>query len=90
MPVKVFYSSVSASKEIKKSQQKIFDILGAKKIPYEAVDISQASEDKDLMREIAGPTALPPQICNGDVYCGDFTAFDNAIELEQLEEFLKL
>lgn len=35
------------------------------------MDISQNSDDKDQMREIAGnPTALAPQICNGEVYCG--------------------
>lgn len=46
-------------------------ILDSKKIPYTPVDICQDSKDKDLMRKIAGdPKALPPQICNGDVYCG--------------------
>ncbi|XP_071335179.1 SH3 domain-binding glutamic acid-rich-like protein 3 [Trachinotus anak] len=91
MPLKVFFSSVSGSLEMKKNQDRIFSVLGSKKIPFEAVDISQNSEDKDLMRKRAGnPTALPPQICNGDVYCGDITAFDNAIEMEQLEQFLKL
>lgn len=46
-------------------------ILEGKKIPYELVDISQKVESKELMRQIAGDsTALPPQICNGDVYCG--------------------
>jgi len=76
---------------MKKNQERIFSILTSKKIPFETVDISQNSEDKDLMRKMAGnPTALPPQICNGDVYCGDFAAFENAIEMEQLEAFLKL
>ncbi|XP_070705815.1 SH3 domain-binding glutamic acid-rich-like protein 3 [Pempheris klunzingeri] len=91
MPVKVYFSSVSGSLEMKKNQTRIFSVLESKKIPFEAVDISQRSEDKDFMRERAGnPTALPPQICNGDVYCGDINAFDNAVEMEQLEEFLKL
>lgn len=66
-------------------------VLDSKRIKYELVDITQSSEDKDLMRRIAGnPSALPPQICNGDVYCGDSVAFENAIETEQLESFLKL
>ncbi|XP_042246317.1 SH3 domain-binding glutamic acid-rich-like protein 3 [Thunnus thynnus] len=91
MTVKVFFSSVSGSVEMKKNQERIFSILTSKKIPFEAVDISQNSDDKDLMRKRAGnPTALPPQICNGDVYCGDFAAFENAIEMEQLEAFLKV
>lgn len=56
---------------MKKNQQKIFSILDGKKIPYQLVDISQKTELKDLMRRLAGnKTALPPQICNGDEYCG--------------------
>ncbi|XP_040919793.1 SH3 domain-binding glutamic acid-rich-like protein 3 [Toxotes jaculatrix] len=91
MPVIVFYSSVSGSVEMRKNQDRIFSILSSKKIPFKAVDISQNSDDKDLMRKRAGnPTALPPQICNGDVYCGDMAAFNDAIEMEQLEKFLKL
>uniref|UniRef100_A0A668TAZ2 SH3 domain binding glutamate-rich protein like 3 n=1 Tax=Oreochromis aureus TaxID=47969 RepID=A0A668TAZ2_OREAU len=71
MPVKVFFTSVSGSTQTKKNQDRIFSILSAKKIPFQTVDISQSSDDKDLMRQGAGdPTALPPQIFNGDVYCG--------------------
>ncbi|KAI9544236.1 hypothetical protein NQZ68_005286 [Dissostichus eleginoides] len=91
MPVKVFYTSVSGSIEIKKKQQKILDVLSAKKIEFEAIDISQDSKTKDEMRALANdPTALPPQICNGNEYCGNYEAFLEAIENEQLEGFLKL
>uniref|UniRef100_UPI0037E8F659 SH3 domain-binding glutamic acid-rich-like protein 3 isoform X1 n=2 Tax=Semicossyphus pulcher TaxID=241346 RepID=UPI0037E8F659 len=91
MPVKVFYASVSGCRQMKKKQDRIFSILNSKSIPYEVVDIAQCVASKDLMREMAGnPTALPPQICNGDTYCGDFDSFEAAIEAEQLEEFLKI
>ncbi|XP_033999324.1 SH3 domain-binding glutamic acid-rich-like protein 3 [Trematomus bernacchii] len=91
MPVKVFYTSVSGSTEIKKKQQQILDVLASKKIEFEAIDISQDSNTKDEMRELANdPTALPPQICNGNEYCGNYEAFLEAIENEQLEGFLKL
>ncbi|XP_061668561.1 SH3 domain-binding glutamic acid-rich-like protein 3 [Syngnathoides biaculeatus] len=91
MSVKVFYSSVSGSNSLRNHQLRIFDVLESKKIPFEKMDIAQDPAYKDLMRKIAGnPTALPPQICNGDTYCGDFQAFDEAIENEQLEAFLKL
>ncbi|XP_023275901.1 SH3 domain-binding glutamic acid-rich-like protein 3 [Seriola lalandi dorsalis] len=91
MPLTLFFSSVSGSLELKKNQDRIFFVLESKKIPFEAVDISQNPEHKDLMRKRAGnPKALPPQLCNGDIYCGDIAAFENAIEMEQLEEFLKL
>uniref|UniRef100_A0A3B3DMT4 SH3 domain-binding glutamic acid-rich-like protein n=2 Tax=Oryzias melastigma TaxID=30732 RepID=A0A3B3DMT4_ORYME len=91
MSVVVFYSSVSGSLEVKKRQERIMSVLSSKKIKYRAVDITQNPEDKDLMRKIANnPKALPPQIANESTYCGDYEAFENAIEVEQLEEFLKL
>merc|ERR1719494_434344 len=42
------------------------------------------------MREFAGATSRPPQIVNGDTYCGDFEAFAEAVEMERLREFLHL
>ena len=46
-------------------------VLDAKKIAHNDVDITQDSELKDQMRRIAcNDTALPPQISNGDQYCG--------------------
>lgn len=45
----------------------------------------------EKMRELVGnEEALAPQIANGDEYCGDFEAFEAAIEEETLAEFLKL
>jgi len=66
-------------------------VLESKGINFEIVDIAASAEDKDKMRELVGdPTALPPQIVNDGVYCGDFSAFETAVEDEQLETFLKL
>lgn len=46
----------------------VFDGL---RIPYKLVDICQNVEDKELMRNLASDSkALPPQICNGNDYCG--------------------
>jgi len=87
----VFLSSVSSNLETKKNQQKIKMVLDGKKIPYRLIDISSNEEGKQVMRELAGnPKCLPPQIANGDQYCGDFAAFDEAVEMENLNEFLKL
>ncbi|XP_787111.1 SH3 domain-binding glutamic acid-rich-like protein 3 [Strongylocentrotus purpuratus] len=89
--VVVYMSTVSSNQAIKKQQQRIKMILDGKKIEYEDVDISQKEEDKVKMREIVGdPKALPPQICNGETYCGDYAAFEIAVEEEDIEGFLKL
>ena len=46
-------------------------ILDAKKIEYKSVDVAASEDAKKKMRAIAGdPKALPPQIANGDAYCG--------------------
>lgn len=45
--------------------------LEGKKIPYKKLDIAADESLKTKMREIAGnPKALPPQLANGDQYCG--------------------
>ncbi|XP_041453172.1 SH3 domain-binding glutamic acid-rich-like protein 3 [Lytechinus variegatus] len=77
--------------EIKKNQQYIATILSFKKIDYEVVDISVQEGAREEMGILAGnPDVRPPQLCNGDTYCGDYSAFENAVEAETLEEFLKL
>lgn len=65
-------------------------VLDGKKIPYQVVDISSDDSAKAKMRELAGASSLPPQIANGDQYCGDFNSFDEAVEMEELSKFLKM
>ena len=87
----LYYSSISCSIEIKKHQQKIDLVLSSLGIPYTRLDISTSVEIRIKMRELVGDDkALPPQICNGETYCGDFAAFEDAIESEELKSFLKL
>jgi len=66
-------------------------VLDSKKIPYTKVDITACTAEKERMRSIVGnERALPPQIANGTTYCGDYEAFDEAVEYETLDQFLKL
>ncbi|XP_065653411.1 SH3 domain-binding glutamic acid-rich-like protein 3 [Hydra vulgaris] len=90
MGVIVYVSSVSSSTELKKHQQKITMVLDGKKIPYEVKDIASSEEAKTEMKHLAGVDAHPPQIANDNVYCGDFFGFDEAVESEELSQFLKL
>lgn len=67
----LYWLMKSFSFQVKKNQERIFSVLTSKKIAFKQVDITQNTEDKNLMRKKANnPTALPPQIFNGDVYCG--------------------
>lgn len=47
-------------------------------------------DDDDEEEDDEDEIVVAPQIANGDEYCGGFEEFENAIELENLEEFLKL
>ncbi|CAL8393806.1 unnamed protein product [Arctogadus glacialis] len=89
--IRVYYSSVSGCLKTKKQQQHILMVLDGRKIVHTDVDVTQDPENKDKMRRVAcNDAALPPQICNGDQYCGDYEGFLNAVEEEKLTEFLKL
>uniref|UniRef100_F7FNU3 SH3 domain-binding glutamic acid-rich-like protein 3 n=1 Tax=Rattus norvegicus TaxID=10116 RepID=F7FNU3_RAT len=77
--------------EIKSQQSEVTRILDGKRIQYQLVDISQDNALRDEMRTLAGnPKATPPQIVNGDHYCGDYELFVEAVEQNTLQEFLKL
>merc|ERR1712128_327285 len=93
--IKIFISGNSGSKEISTAQQKITMILKSLGIPILQVDISAPGMDdqRDVMRASAKKKegqrhALPPQIFNGEKYCGDYDDFDVANEDDELEEFL--
>merc|ERR1712106_1166313 len=93
--IKIFISGNSGSKEISTAQQKITMILKSLGIPILQVDISAPGMDdkRDVIRASAKKKegqrhALPPQIFNGDKYCGDYDDFDVANEDDELEEFL--
>ncbi|PWS22511.1 hypothetical protein DKP78_18005, partial [Enterococcus faecium] len=87
----IYFSSVSGSREVKQQQSEIFQYLDAKKIMYKPMDITQDSSIKDEMRSRVGnPTAMPPQVFNGDTYCGDYSMFFQAVEAGKAEVFFKL
>merc|ERR1711963_402660 len=93
--IKIFISGNSGSKEITNSQHRIIMILKSLGIAMDIVDISAPGmdEQRDMMRASAKKKegqrhALPPQLFNGEKYCGDYDDFDVANEDDELEEFL--
>ncbi|KAJ8273439.1 hypothetical protein GJAV_G00101630 [Gymnothorax javanicus] len=91
MGIKLYYTSVTALRDVKSKQSEIMRILDGKDIQYEAVDISSGSEKLKEMREkVKSDKACPPQIFNDDQYCGDYDMFKEAVENETVEQFLKL
>ncbi|XP_030074220.1 SH3 domain-binding glutamic acid-rich-like protein 3 [Microcaecilia unicolor] len=91
MSIKLYSTSVTCSRETKAQQSDVTRILEGKCIKYEMVDISQDNSLREEMRTKAGnPKATPPQIFNGDEYCGDYEQFREAVEADALNDFLKL
>ncbi|KAM5290684.1 SH3 domain-binding glutamic acid-rich-like protein 3 [Glossophaga mutica] len=89
--IKVYYSSVSGSREVKQRQEDVLRILDAYKINYELIDISISLKKlQQMRRKVSSPKALPPQIFNGQEYCGDFEMFHKAKENKEILKFLKM
>ncbi|XP_054724435.1 SH3 domain-binding glutamic acid-rich protein homolog [Uloborus diversus] len=96
MVVKVYISGISGNHEIRKRQQRVLFILSSLKIEFEVIDITEMGkeEDREFMRSQCKlhekEPALPPQIFNEEVYCGDYEDFEVANETSCLMQFLKL
>lgn len=70
------------SLQIKKKQQDVVRFLEANKIEFEEVDITMSEEQRQWMYKNIPPekkpaqgNPLPPQIFNGDRYCGVSSSF---------------
>ena len=97
MVVKVYISQVSASKEIKKRQQRAQMILDSLEVKYELVDVTEPGHEKerDQLQNVCTKrnnqaVALPPQFFNDDTYCGDYEDFDVANDEDKVRVLLKL
>ncbi|XP_045142758.1 SH3 domain-binding glutamic acid-rich-like protein 3 [Echinops telfairi] len=89
--LRVYSTSITGSRKIKSRQSEVMRILDGMRIQYQLVDISQDNALREEMRTLAGNSkATPPQIVNGDQYCGDYELFVEAGEQNTRQEFLKL
>lgn len=97
MVVKLYISQVSASKEIKKRQQRAQMILDSLEIVYDIVDVTEPGHEKEkeqmqavCKRRNSQVIALPPQFFNDETYCGDYEDFDAANDEDKVKVLLKL
>ncbi|NP_001278865.1 uncharacterized protein LOC751696 isoform 1 [Danio rerio] len=85
------YQPSNLLNQVKQHQGEILGFLDSKKIKYFTVDISTSNDAKEQMRKKVGnPSAMPPQVFNGDKYCGDYQKFFDAVEEGKPEAFFKL
>ncbi|XP_053769538.1 SH3 domain-binding glutamic acid-rich-like protein 2 [Desmodus rotundus] len=97
MVIRVFIASSSGFVAIKKKQQDVVRFLEANKIEFEEVDITMSEEQRQWMYKNIPPekkpaqgNPLPPQIFNGDRYCGDYDSFFESKESNTVFSFLGL
>uniref|UniRef100_A0A1I7XQU0 Glutaredoxin domain-containing protein n=1 Tax=Heterorhabditis bacteriophora TaxID=37862 RepID=A0A1I7XQU0_HETBA len=96
-PVKVFVTSITANPEIRARVRRTRALLEALGIDFDAIDITEAGneEQRIFMREnaikegVKGPP-LAPQFFFNNEYLGDYSDFDEAVENNQIAEFLRL
>ncbi|XP_038655245.1 SH3 domain-binding glutamic acid-rich-like protein 2-A [Scyliorhinus canicula] len=90
MVVIVYFTSITTTTELDKNQIRIRNTLEAFKIPHKFVDLAaDASLLEEMRNKVGNRKAMAPQIFNDDKYCGDFAAFEEAMESEKVEEFFK-
>lgn len=78
-------------------------ILESKHIDFTVIDITEPTQEKEKDFMQANSTEmgitvsdanprhpLPPQIFNGEQYCGDYNGFELSNENDELEAFLKI
>ncbi|XP_064411471.1 SH3 domain-binding glutamic acid-rich-like protein 2 [Latimeria chalumnae] len=97
MVIRVFIASSSGSVAIKKRQYDVVGFLEANRIEFEEVDITMSEEQrlwmyKNIPNEKlpAKGNPLPPQIFNGNQYCGDYESFFESKENNTVFLFLGL
>ncbi|RKP26195.1 SH3-binding, glutamic acid-rich protein-domain-containing protein [Syncephalis pseudoplumigaleata] len=86
--VHVYGSSVSGNRKIKDAQARIHTVFTTQDIPYEFVDLAADEEGKLYMRRKNGGATELPQIFVDGEFRGTYTAFDDAVEYDELDSFL--
>ncbi|XP_057219503.1 SH3 domain-binding glutamic acid-rich-like protein 2 [Triplophysa rosa] len=97
MVIRVYVASSSGSVAVKKHQQAVVGFLESNRISFEEVDITMLEDQRLWMyqnipekKQPEKGNPLPPQIFNGDDYCGDYEDFFQSKETNTVSSFLRL
>jgi len=74
---------------MKRQQQHIFDTLSAHKIQFFPVDVAASAIVKEVLKTESPRELKLPQIWRGKEFLGGHEEFENSVEGEYLNEFLK-
>jgi len=98
--IRIFISTTPGSLERKKMMERTVNVIKglSQRMDYtvETVDIAdlENKEAKEFMlsngKSDSKGSVAAPQIFNGETLCGNYEDFDEALEDDQLKEFLRL
>ncbi|KIM47865.1 hypothetical protein M413DRAFT_439545 [Hebeloma cylindrosporum] len=90
-PITLYMTTIASQPALRQRQEYIFRILQVKKIPFNTYDLASDEEAKRLWRRKApqGKQQLPGILVGGK-YPGTFEEFEDAVEHDELDIFLRL
>lgn len=89
-PVTVYLTTIASQPALRKRQEYLLRILQAKRIPFSSYDLASDEDAKRLWRRKApaGKEQLPGILVGGR-FVGTFQQFEEAVEFDELNIFLK-
>ena len=94
MVLRVFFTSTTGRREIRKGQIHLFSVLSSWKYPYEAIDLGAPENEHERTfvfesgKKSEDGQVILPQIFHQGQFCGDYRDFLDAIEHENMSNFL--
>ncbi|KAH6916871.1 hypothetical protein BKA70DRAFT_1250837 [Coprinopsis sp. MPI-PUGE-AT-0042] len=90
-PIHLFLTTIASQPVLRKRQEYILRILQSKKIPFSSYDLASDPDAKRLWRRKAPADKQQlPGLLVGYQFVGTFDAFEDAVEHDELDIFLKL
>ncbi|EIN14087.1 hypothetical protein PUNSTDRAFT_95643 [Punctularia strigosozonata HHB-11173 SS5] len=90
-PIQVFLTTIASQPALRQKQEYLLRILQVKKIPFKSYDLASDEDAKRLWRRKA-PTDKQqlPGILVGGKFPGTISDFEEAVEFDELNTFLRL
>ncbi|KAL5519074.1 hypothetical protein ACEPAH_757 [Sanghuangporus vaninii] len=90
-PIEVFLTTIASQPALRQRQEYILRILQVKKVPFTSYDLASNEDAKRLWKRKAPPNKQQlPGILVGGTFPGTYDEFEEAVEYDELDRFLRL
>ncbi|KAG7450671.1 uncharacterized protein BT62DRAFT_1072711 [Guyanagaster necrorhizus] len=90
-PIQLFLTTIASQPALRQRQEYLLRVLQVKKIPFTSYDLASDESAKRLWRRKAPPDKQQlPGILVGGRFPGVFAEFEDAVEYDELDTFLRL